>query len=515
VNEQLKHIIIELQNLNVQIRNGSDHYVILKEVNLVLHQGETVALIGESGSGKSICALTILGLLPSYVDSAVSGNVLYIKEGLKRDLLQMNSSDWNQIRGKEMAMIFQDPNNALNPIQKCGKQIQEAVVLHHDLGQTAAKAIVFDLMKTAGLGELDRMYNSYPHQLSGGQLQRILIAIALAGKPKILIADEPTTNLDADAKQEILALMEKLKQELDLTILYITHDLSEAQKLADRFYQLRSGEVVSTGLIGGDAFKNLFDGQELSFKNLNSKKRARDKVSRPLLKVVHISKQFVENGLFAKKEEGLQVLKDVGFTINSGEILGIMGPSGSGKTTLGRVILNLEKADEGAVLYNEENIFDLDRKSMNLLRQKMQIVYQNPYNTLNPRMSIQDLVMEPLLVHKLYPNKKARLEAVKEMLNLAGISLDKLKHYTFQLSGGQRQRVAIARALIMKPEFVVLDECISSLDRSTQFKILDLLFDLKNNFNLSYLFISHDAEVVNQISDRVMYLKNGVIQLKD
>jgi ABC-type glutathione transport system ATPase component len=493
--------LLEVQNLALQIEANGDWRPVLKDINFGLNRGESIALLGDSGSGKSISVLTLLGLLPEYLNVSLKGNGWYVHEGNKVDLLSKKNNLSRGLRGEKIAMIFQDPMNALNPIQKCGRQVLEGVSLHRTRDKSKALEIAKDLFRQVGLGGESRFFSAYPHQLSGGQLQRVLIAIALSGKPELLIADEPTTNLDAEAKEEILLLLEQLRTEEKLSMIYITHDRKEAERMADRLYQ------VDHGVSGLATLK------ESEAPILTKFKKSHAQEGSDLIEVRKIRKAFFnDRGFLGMKKTRTLVLDQVDFTIPNSTTLGLVGRSGSGKTTLGRIIMNLESPDSGQVLFKSRNIFDLQEKEMRSLRTKLQIVYQNPYNTLNPRMRLVDIVREPLQIHSKL-SKKEQFEQAAEMLDKVDILGEKHRQYMYQLSGGQRQRVAIARSLILTPEFIVLDECISSLDIRTQNRILQLLWDLRNEFKLSYLFISHDQEAVLNFSDRSYVLEEGRVHL--
>ena len=501
--------LLKVRNWSLDVYQKGSAHSILKDIDLMIHEKETVALIGASGSGKSILSLSILGLLPAYSKWNIRGEASFYKDGIGTQNANTRSNSIRSVLGKEIGMIFQDPNNALNPIQRCGKQLLEAVCLNQGLDKEAGKKQSLLSLEMVGLTDAERMYNSYPHELSGGQLQRILIAIALAGKPRFLIADEATTNLDKASRNAIIQLLKALKNELNISILYITHDMKEASEIADRFYKIEEGRIVSQGLVNSPDFNNYLEKQELklsSISDLISKTKSQNEVVLSLLGVEKSYKK--ENGIFGNKNKTIKVLNGIDLEIRKGSITGIIGPSGSGKSTLGKIALKLLDHDRGKVLFYENDLGNIKSGHLRQFRQNLQIVYQNPYNTLNPRMRIRSIVKEPLTVHCLL-DKKDRAERVSAMLRKVGIEDEKHNYYLYQLSGGQRQRVAIARALITNPDFVVLDECISSLDSDTQINILSLLIDLKEKIGLCYLFISHDEKVVRNICDVVYTLEEG------
>lgn len=493
-------MLLKVSDLSLQIQSEGHWLDILQSVSLEVPKGGSIALIGNSGSGKSIAVMTILQLLPAYLNYRVSGKVIYSNNNNQTDLLALSGREWTKIRGSKIGVIFQDPNNALNPLQSCGRQILESVRLHRTKDSSASKNIVIKLLQSVGLQESSRFYKAYPHELSGGQLQRVLIAIALAGDPELLIADEPTTNLDAASKNEILLLLESLKKEHGLAMIYITHDLNEAKRMADHCYFIQEGKMVQS-----DPFKGVIQNK------LDKNNRIDNEDW--LLKAVNLSKSFQKDlNFLGSRKHRVMVLDQANLTIIRGKTTGLVGASGSGKTTLGRIILNLEKPDRGELFYKDKNLLTLTGKEMRPIRKKLQIVYQNPYNTLNPRMTILSIVREPLIVHNLLASSTERKKRAADLLEKVGIPEEKHGQFLYQLSGGQRQRVAIARALVMIPDFIVLDECISSLDVVTQEKIIELLMELKTEFDLSYLFISHDVKTVKRISDRVYELSDGSLK---
>ena len=499
-------ILLQVKNLKLSFHNSSGISDVLKGVSFTITRGSSLALLGDSGSGKSVTVLGMLDLLPAYVRKEISGEAFFCSKNTEpANLIGLPNKALDEIRGKKIAMIFQDPMNALNPIQKCGKQIRESVEVNLGLGRKASAAKALELIGQVGLEDAQRVYNSYPHELSGGQLQRVVTAMALGGEPELLIADEPTTNLDQESKESILMLLTNLKRSKGLSLLYITHDIQEAKRMADELCTLTGGKVDHS-----NAAVNIVSGIDRS--KYSDQKKAAQADLQPILKIENLTKNFSRQSILGFKKENVLVFKDLNFKIGMNAVTGLVGRSGSGKTTLGRVILKLEKADSGSVLFNNLDLLRLQQDEMRNLRQKLQIVYQNPYNTLNPRMKIRDIVTEPLIVHHLYDNNNARREKASELLNKVGIDISKHKHYMYQLSGGQRQRVAIARSMILNPKFIVLDECISSLDIRTQNRIIDLLLLLKEDYSLSYFFISHDLQTVKAISDKVFELKDGILE---
>jgi len=364
-------------------------------------------------------------------------------------------------------------------------------------------------MKDLGLNPNDALFQSYPHQLSGGQLQRMMIAMALIGKPELIIADEPASNLDEQNKAELIDLLKKMHQESGAALIYITHDQDEAAKVADRLLVLNDGQLEqlpSSQITSMPENKLLQNGPSAEVSMISDSKNGN---SLPLISISNVSKQFARKSFWGKTKAVTPVLNRVNLQIFRGETIGLLGPSGSGKSTLGRLILNLENPDSGEIFYKNSNLSELTGTQLKELRKKIQVVYQNPYNTLNPRMTVLSIVREPLAVHGLLQNRAERNKRAAELLLLCGISKEKHKHYTYQLSGGQRQRVAIARAMILEPAFVVLDECVSSLDGFTKDNILELLNDFKTRTQVSYLFIAHDKHLVERFADRIFVLQDG------
>jgi ABC-type microcin C transport system duplicated ATPase subunit YejF len=496
-------ILLHVKNLNLSFYNPSGPINVLRGISFIIKRGKSLGLLGDSGSGKSVSVLGMLDLLPAYVKKDLTGEAYFHPQNEEPvNLIGLSEKFLNKIRGQKIAMIFQDPMNALNPIQKCGKQIRESVEVNLGMGRKASTERALELLQQVGLEDIERIYHSYPHELSGGQLQRVVIAMALGGEPELLIADEPTTNLDRESKESILELLSSLKLSHGLTLLYITHDFSEAQRMSDEIC------VLSEGKVSSQATSSHVELQRNQFAALRARNVSKDG-AQSLVKIRNLTKSFRRQSFMGFKDQTVPVFKDLNFDILANSVTGLVGRSGSGKTTLGRVILNLEKPDAGSVIFRGHDLFGVSKIKMRQLRQKLQIVYQNPYNTLNPRMKIRNIVAEPIRIHNLRDDNSNRNEMAIELLEKVGIAPSKHDHYMYQLSGGQRQRVAIARSLIMQPEFVVLDECISSLDVKTQNRIIDLLLQLQEDFSLGYLFISHDENVVSAVSNNVFELSEG------
>ena len=487
--------LLEVKGLSLSLMNQGREVKILHSMSFTIRKGETVVLLGESGSGKSMCALSLLSLLPDYLIQKKGGTALFY-DGETVDLLSAEPATLARLRGSKIGMIFQDPESAMNPIHRCGHQVMEAVRWHQKITAKEARIKTLDWFTRLGLQEPERMFQAYPHELSGGQLQRIMIAMALAGDPVLLVADEPTTNLDHHSKGEILTLLESLKSETGLSLLYITHDMAEARRIGEKFYRVEKGEIIAE-TDHPDAWA------EESFPSLKRSVRSDDRQTDPLIRVSGLSKSFQRPmDFFGFRKQTIPVFTNLNLDIPPKRIIGVTGPSGCGKSTLGRILLRMELPDSGTVHYRDKDLFSLDDPTMRSLRQKLQIVYQNPFNTMNGRWSVSTIVREPLDIHRGNIKGAERRQLAREILEKVGIASERHGDFLFQLSGGQRQRVAIARALVLHPEFIVLDECISSLDRKTQCQILELLADLKDRFSLSMLFISHDPEAVHALSDQ-------------
>lgn len=482
---------------------------VLAGVNFSLDKGQTLAIVGESGSGKSLTALSILQLLPYPIASHPSGEVFFQGE----QLIGQSEKVLEAIRGNKVSMIFQEPMTSLNPLHTVEKQIAETLLLHKGLtGKTAQKRII-ELLELVGIDNPQGRLKAYPHELSGGQRQRVMIAMALANEPELLIADEPTTALDATIQKQILKLLKSLQQNLNMGILMITHDLNIVRQFSDQVLVLCKGEQVeyaSTEQIFS-APKHQYTQALLDAVPTGSMPPLTTK--RVILEANNMSVNFpLKKNFWGKVVEKLEAVKDVSLQLHEGETLGIVGESGSGKSTLVQALLQLNK-HSGGVVYLGQQISDLEINKLQALRKELQIVFQDPYASLSPRMSVRDIIAEGLYVfneHNLKDDKQIS-EMVSQVLLKVGLDESALSRYPHQFSGGQRQRIAIARALILKPKLIVLDEPTSALDRSIQKQIIELLKSLQKEFSLSYLFISHDLSVVKALSHRVLVMKSGQV----
>jgi len=534
--------LLAINNLTVTFETENKSFTAIKEVSIRVNRGEIRALVGESGSGKSVTSMSILQLIPSPPAAYKNGSILfYDTSGVAIDLLQTNASEIEAIRGSKIAMIFQEPMTALNPVLTCGKQIIETIMLHQHLSKEAATKEAIDLFKSVQLKDPEKAIDKYPHELSGGQKQRIMIAMAMSGKPDLLICDEPTTALDVQVQKSILELLKQLQQQTGMGILFITHDLNVVSSFADAVTVLYKGEVVeenTTKILFENpthpytkallacrpgqypkGFKlpvvsDFLSNPNYSVPTINAKELKSNVVSNEsLLEVKNVSIRFpTHTNIFGKVTQSFTAVDQISFDIKEGETLGLVGQSGCGKTTLGRSIVGLQAINEGSIVYKGETIAAPNKPYNPHYKKIIQLIFQDPYSSLHPRMRIGDAIAEPLLVHQIVQNKLARKERVIEMLEKVELPANCFDKYPHEFSGGQRQRIVIARALIMEPKFVIFDESVSALDVSVQAQVLNLLNNLKASMQFSALFITHDLSVVKYISDRIMVMNQGKIE---
>lgn len=499
--------LLHVKDLSVAFAHEGQPHHVVDHVDFTIKAGETLALVGESGSGKSVTALSILKLLPYPAASHPSGEILWQGE----NILNASEKKLRQIRGNDITMIFQEPMTALNPLHTIGKQISEVLRIHQNMDKDAAHKRVLELLDLVELEKLQTRLDAYPHQLSGGQRQRVMIAMALANQPKLLIADEPTTALDVTVQKEILELLQKLQREMNMALLLITHDLGIVKKMADHICVMKKGQIVEQG----DADAIFQNPQHAYTKKLLGSKPSG--LAQPLaadaptlLQATDLSIRFpVKTGLWARKSV-FTAVDSADLSVRQGETLGIVGESGSGKTTLGLALLRLIKSD-GQIVYLGKHLDGLTSAQFRPLRQDLQIVFQDPFGSLSPRMSIAQIIEEGLLVHKPELTKAQRDALVVETMEAVQLDPATRHRYPHEFSGGQRQRVALARALILQPKVIVLDEPTSALDVSVQAQVVDVLRKLQQERGLSYLFISHDLRVVRALAHRIIVLKNGQI----
>jgi microcin C transport system ATP-binding protein len=500
--------IVDVRNLSVDFRGGGDVVHAVRNISFDIMKGETVALVGESGSGKSVTALSITRLLPYPAASHPSGEIFF--KG--RDALTMSEAEMRQIRGRDIGMIFQEPMTSLNPLHIVGRQVGEVLKLHQGMSETQAHARTQELLSKAGIPNPEERMKSYPHQLSGGQRQRIMIAMALANNPDLLIADEPTTALDVTIQAQILALLKQLQADMNMAMLLITHDLGIVRKMADRVCVMRYGEIVERGTV-----EEIFaDPQHEYTKHLiASEPKGSPPPARASAPVVMEAENLrvwypVKRGLMKRTVDHVKAVDGLSLKLREGHTLGVVGESGSGKTTLGLALLRLISSD-GQIAYIGQRLDNLKPKEMRPFRRHMQIVFQDPYGSLSPRLSVSQIIEEGLIIQnpKLDPDeRRARVSKAMEEVGLDPATQDRYPH---EFSGGQRQRIAIARAMVLEPKFVMLDEPTSALDVSVQAQIVDLLRDLQKKHQLAYLFISHDLKVVRALANEVIVMRDGKV----
>ena len=527
--------MLQVRNLTIKFLSEKDENEVVKNISFNLKENKILGIVGESGSGKSVTSLAVLGLLPK---NTIQDGTIFFDE---KNLLTISDKEFQQIRGNKIAMIFQEPMSSLNPTLTCGSQVAEVLKQHTGLNKKEIYQEVISLFQKVKLPLPDRIFNSYPHQISGGQKQRVMIAIAIACKPDLLIADEPTTALDVTVQKEIILLLKELQKENKMSILLISHDLSLVSEIADNVIILFKGKIVENG-ITTDIFHspqhNYTKGLINSKPNLNQRlkklptvedfiknkistdvytKKERDAYHRkiyelePLLEIVDLKKYFNTSVGFTKKSF-IKAVDAISFKLYEGETLGLVGESGCGKTTLGRAIMQLEKITSGKIFYKGRDITHLSKTALQNLRKEIQIIFQDPFSSLNPRISIGNAILEPMNVHGVLSNDKERKIYVIELLKKVGLEEEHFNKYPHEFSGGQRQRIGIARAIALKPKIIICDESVSALDVSVQAQVLNLLNELKSTFNFSYIFISHDLSVVKYMSDQLVVMNKGKIE---
>jgi len=540
--------MLNVQNLNIDFYNQEEKtwFKAVKTISFQVKEGTVLGIVGESGSGKSVTSFSIMRLHDER-SAKITGEIDF--ENIS--LLNLGANEIRQIRGNQISMIFQEPMTSLNPVFTCGEQVEEAIILHQKVDKPTAKLKTIDLFNEVQLPRPEKIFDSYPHQISGGQKQRVMIAMALSCNPKLLIADEPTTALDVTVQKTILQLLLKLKKERNMAMIFISHDLGVVNEIADDVAVMYKGEIVEQG-----SAKSIFENPQhpytkgllacrpspaLQLKKLpvvtdfltgkiddasahlqSSNQITKEEISarreflytqKPILQIKELCTWYpIRNGVFGKTTDYVKAVDQISFEVFPGETLGLVGESGCGKTTLGRTILRLIQPTSGSIVFNDQDITHINSTALRKLRKDMQIVFQDPYASLNPKLSIGQSILEPLQVHQLLKNDSERKHKVIDLLNKVGLKEEHFNRYPHEFSGGQRQRVVIARALALAPKFIICDESVSALDVSVQAQVLNLIKDLQREFGLTYIFISHDLAVVKHISDRILVMNKGKIE---
>lgn len=526
--------ILSVKHLSIAFNNTD----VIHNISYDLNKNEILGIVGESGSGKSVSSLAILGLLPKRISKISNGSIIYNAI----DITQLTNKAFQNIRGHKIAMIFQEPMSSLNPSMTCGKQVLEILLQHTNLSKNEAKIETLSLFEKVRLPDIERVFKAYPHEISGGQKQRVMIAMAIACKPDILIADEPTTALDVTVQKEIISLLKELQAETKMSIIFITHDLALISEIADRVLVMYKGKIVETGSIE-DIFKHpkndytralinsrpslnerlkvlptikdvLNDTLKSEIILPSDRKKAHEQLynQAPLLEVIDVEKEYVSKSGWFSKPEYFKAVNGVSFKLYEGETLGLVGESGCGKSTLGNAILQLDKATSGIINYKGVDITKLSSTETRALRKDIQIIFQDPFASLNPRISVGKAILEPMQVHKLYATDDERKAKVIEILERVGLSEAHVNRYPHEFSGGQRQRIGIARTIALQPKLIVCDESVSALDISVQAQVLNLLNELKTDFGFTYIFISHDLAVVKYMADQLLVMNKGKIE---
>ncbi len=555
--------LLEVRDLVVEFTTEKGTIQAVKHVNFSLAKGETIGIVGESGSGKSVTSLSIMRLIQEPVGKIASGEIIFDSPKMgKVDLLSLSKDEMQELRGNDIAMIFQEPMTSLNPVYTCGNQVMEAILLHQQVSVEEAKKRTLALFDRVKLPRVKKIFNAYPHELSGGQKQRVMIAMALSCNPSLLIADEPTTALDVTVQEAILDIVQDLRYDEETSVIFITHDLGVVAEISDHVMVMYKGETVEKGDVWdifnepqhpytkgllacrprldfkmkvlatvndfmevdeegkliekeNNKYKSVGEALLLNFETEDEiKDRTKDLMMRPaILEVNNLKKYFpLKKNWLSRHREYVKAVDDVSFKVYPGVTLGLVGESGCGKTTLGRLLLRLLEPTSGEVTFQGENILTLKGNEMRRLRKDMQIIFQDPYSSLNPRIAIGEAIMEPMRLFKVHKNDKERKNRVVELLETVSLQADHFNRYPHEFSGGQRQRICIARALALDPKFVVCDESVSALDVSVQAQVLNLLNELKEKFHFTYIFISHDLSVVKFMADRMIVMNKGKIE---
>ncbi|MGV4479332.1 ABC transporter ATP-binding protein [Ornithobacterium rhinotracheale] len=531
--QQASEPLLKVENLSISFGDKK----VVNNLSFTLSAGEILGIVGESGSGKSLTSLAIMHLLPKY--ARTEGKILFTTERETYDLLAKNHTS---LKGKNMGMIFQEPMTSLNPSLRCGDQVMENLLLHQKISKKDAKQKVLSLFEEVELPSPERIFKAYPHELSGGQKQRVMIALALICEPQLLIADEPTTALDVTVQKAILQLLKKLQKNYKMGIIFISHDLGVISQICDSVMVMYRGDLVEKGsaqsiflnpkenytkgliecrpklnekLVKLPTIEDFTENKDFVFKTETPEERVQkyEKIyaRKPLIEIKSLQKYFTAHTGLLKKEE-IKAVQDISFEIYPGETLGLVGESGSGKTTLSRTLLMLEKPTAGSVWYQGKDITKLSTRELRKLRKEIQIIFQDPYSSLNPMQTVGEIITTPMQIHGIGNSATERRNQAANLLEIVGLHASDLNKYPHEFSGGQRQRIGIARAVALKPKLIICDESVSALDVSVQAQVLNLLNDLKSDFGLTYLFISHDLSVVKYMSDRLIVLQHGKMQ---
>lgn len=527
--------LIQIENLSISFKTDEGIQEVIHSISFDLNKNEILGIVGESGSGKSVSSLAIMGLLPKGI-TKISGTINFNDVSL----LELSEQKFRTIRGKKISMIFQEPMSSLNPSLTCGFQVQEILMTHENYSSSEAKSKVIELFEKVKLPRPATIFNQYPHQISGGQKQRVMIAMAIACKPELLIADEPTTALDVTVQKEIIQLLKDLQQETGMSIIFISHDLALVAEIADKVAVMYRGNIVEQGkaervflnpketytkaLIHSkpsltkrlrklptvsDFIQNKANADEITSKE-REEHHKKLYSQKPLLEVKNLKKFYSsQQSFFSKSTSVVKAVNEVSLKVYEGETVGLVGESGCGKSTLGRTILGLEKSTSGEIWYKGIDITKLSASAFKKLRKEIQIIFQDPFSSLNPRIPVGKAILEPMKVHGIFNSDKKRKSFVLELLKKVGLEEAHYHRYPHEFSGGQRQRIGIARTIALQPKLIICDESVSALDVSVQAQVLNLLNDLKSEFNFTYIFISHDLSVVKFMSDQLLVMYNG------